>query len=49
MGAPLRIPLPANLKAGEKVKLEVFYSTTKDCTAVQWLDKEYVLDLKFSG
>ena len=42
MGAPLHVLLPINRKAGDKVRVQVFYSTTSDCTAVQWLDKEYV-------
>ena len=40
MGKPLRIPLPANRKVGDQLRVQIFYSTTKDCTAVQWLGKE---------
>ncbi|KAI0757548.1 metalloprotease [Daedaleopsis nitida] len=40
MGKPLHIPLPVNRKVGDQLRVQIFYSTTKDCTAVQWLDKE---------
>ena len=42
MGSPLHILLPPALKVGDKIRVQIFYSTTKDCTAVQWLDKESV-------
>ena len=42
MGSPLHILLPPSLKVGDKIRVQIFYSTTKDCTAVQWLDKESV-------
>ena len=41
MGTPLTIPLPVSRKVGDEVRVQIFYSTTKDCTAVQWLEKEY--------
>ncbi|KAH9939046.1 metalloprotease [Epithele typhae] len=40
MGAPLSIRLPINRQAGDKVHLTVHYSTTHECAAVQWLDKQ---------
>ena len=42
MGRPLRIYIPTSRKVGEKIRVQIFYSTTEKCTAVQWLDKEYV-------
>jgi leukotriene-A4 hydrolase len=43
MGSALHIPLPAGLKSGTAISVAVFYKTTKDCTALQWLEKEYGL------
>lgn len=40
MGSALQIPLPATLQEGAKIKVVVFYKTTKDCMALQWLEKE---------
>ncbi|RPD70849.1 leukotriene A4 hydrolase N-terminal domain-containing protein, partial [Lentinus tigrinus ALCF2SS1-7] len=40
MGSPLRILLPPSRKVGDQLRVQIFYSTTKDCTAVQWLGKE---------
>ncbi|KAH9920341.1 uncharacterized protein B0H18DRAFT_1025042 [Fomitopsis serialis] len=40
MGAALHVPLPSGLKVGNTVKSTIHYSTTKDCMALQWLDKE---------
>ncbi|RDX51566.1 zincin [Lentinus brumalis] len=40
MGSPLRILLPPSRKVGDQIRVQIFYSTTKDCTAVQWLGKE---------
>ncbi|KZT68834.1 hypothetical protein DAEQUDRAFT_745556 [Daedalea quercina L-15889] len=40
MGAALHVPLPSGLKVGQKVKTTIDYKTTKDCMALQWLDKE---------
>lgn len=46
MGSALHVPLPAGLRVGATVKVKVSYATTEACTALQWLDKEYVwLDL----
>jgi len=40
MGSALHIPLPSGLKLGTSVTVKVTYKTTKDCTALQWLEKE---------
>ncbi|KAI0063061.1 zincin [Artomyces pyxidatus] len=40
MGSALHIPLPSGVKAGSNISVVVFYKTTKDSTALQWLDKE---------
>lgn len=40
MGSALRIPLPTGLRSGVFVTVKVTYKTTKDCTALQWLEKE---------
>ncbi|KAI0324458.1 hypothetical protein GY45DRAFT_1331548 [Cubamyces sp. BRFM 1775] len=40
MGAPLKVVLPANHAVGDKIRVQIFYSTTMACTALQWLDKE---------
>jgi len=42
MGSALHIPLPSDLKYGASISVKVTYKTTKDCTALQWLEKEYV-------
>lgn len=42
MGSALRIGLPLSLKQGSKVSVTVHYRTTKDCVALQWLEKECV-------
>lgn len=42
MGSALRIPLSVSPKANSQVKATVYYNTTEGCTALQWLDKEYV-------
>ncbi|TBU30770.1 metalloprotease [Dichomitus squalens] len=47
MGTPLIIPLPAGLKVGDQVHVQIFYSTTKECPALQWLDKEQTQGKKF--
>lgn len=43
MGSALHIPLPTALAVGSKVKVTIRYKTTDGCTAIQWLEKEYVL------
>ncbi|PCH33157.1 hypothetical protein WOLCODRAFT_147267 [Wolfiporia cocos MD-104 SS10] len=40
MGSALHVSLPAGLKAGSQVKVAVYYATTKECIALQWLEKE---------
>ncbi|RPD59495.1 zincin [Lentinus tigrinus ALCF2SS1-6] len=40
MGSPLRILLPPSRKVGDQIRVQIFYSTTKDRPAVQWLGKE---------
>lgn len=42
MGSALHIPLPSGLKYGSSISVKVTYKTTKDCTALQWLEKEYL-------
>ncbi|KAI0685548.1 hypothetical protein BC835DRAFT_1289940 [Cytidiella melzeri] len=40
MGSALHIPLAVVPREGSKVKVKVYYKTTKQCTALQWLEKE---------
>ncbi|CAK5268784.1 unnamed protein product [Mycena citricolor] len=40
MGSALHIPLPSNLEAGQSISVGIRYKTTKDCVALQWLEKE---------
>jgi leukotriene-A4 hydrolase len=40
MGSALHIPLIPGTKAGSTAKVTIFYKTTKDSTALQWLAKE---------
>ncbi|KAF8639401.1 hypothetical protein AX17_001526 [Amanita inopinata Kibby_2008] len=40
MGSALHIPLPVGLKTGTTVNVKIQYNTTRDSTALQWLDKE---------
>ncbi|KAH7921995.1 hypothetical protein BV22DRAFT_1121755 [Leucogyrophana mollusca] len=40
MGSALHIPFGQTLDAGATVTVKISYKTTKDCTALQWLDKE---------
>ncbi|TBU46292.1 metalloprotease [Dichomitus squalens] len=47
MGTPLIIPVPSGLKVGDQVHVQIFYSTTKECPALQWLDKEQTQGKKF--
>ncbi|PBK87275.1 hypothetical protein ARMGADRAFT_972092 [Armillaria gallica] len=47
MGSALHVPLGNGLKAGSTVKVSVLYKTTKDCTALQWLDKEQTKGKQF--
>ena len=48
MGSALHIPLPKNLKTGSSVFTKITYKTTAECTALQWLDKEHVINLILS-
>ena len=48
MGSALHIPLPKNLKTGSSVITKITYKTTAECTALQWLDKEHVINLILS-
>lgn len=41
MGSALHVPLPSGLQSEAKISVKIEYETTKDCTALQWLDKEY--------
>lgn len=41
MGSALHVPLLQGTKAGYTTKVTIFYKTTKDSTALQWLAKEY--------
>ncbi|KAL1952401.1 hypothetical protein VTO73DRAFT_1550 [Trametes versicolor] len=47
MGAPLKVLLPSNRAVGDKTRVQIFYSTTKDCDALQWLEKEQTQGKKF--
>lgn len=40
MGSALHIDLPSKVAPGQYVDVKIIYQTTKDCTALQWLDKE---------
>ena len=40
MGSALHVVLPNSPAEGQRFKVTVHYSTTKDCTALQWLAKE---------
>lgn len=40
MGSALTVALPEGLKSGSSVEIKILYSTTKACTALQWLTKE---------
>ncbi|KEP52053.1 leukotriene-A4 hydrolase [Rhizoctonia solani 123E] len=47
MGSALVIPLPSALQKGDQVVLQINYSTTTQCTAIGWLDKEQTAGKKF--
>jgi len=40
MGSALHVPLAPGSRAGSPTKVAIFYKTTKDSTALQWLAKE---------
>ncbi|EIW81415.1 leukotriene-A4 hydrolase [Coniophora puteana RWD-64-598 SS2] len=46
MGSALHIPLSVPA-VGSVVEVKIAYSTTKDCTALQWLEKEQTQGKKF--
>ena len=43
MGSALHIKVPSVPAPGSHVKATIYYKTTADCTALQWLAKECVL------
>ncbi|KAJ7223250.1 peptidase family M1-domain-containing protein [Mycena pura] len=47
MGSALHVSLPNGLQAEATVDVTVFYKTTKDCTALQWLEKEQTQGKQF--
>ncbi|KAF7367549.1 Leukotriene A-4 hydrolase [Mycena sanguinolenta] len=47
MGSALHVSLPKGLKSKTSVDVTVFYATTKDCAALQWLDKEQTQGKQF--
>ncbi|KAJ7171572.1 peptidase family M1-domain-containing protein [Mycena crocata] len=47
MGSALHVSLPKGLKSGTSVGVTMFYKTTKDCTALQWLEKEQTQGKRF--
>ncbi|KAF8293673.1 leukotriene A4 hydrolase N-terminal domain-containing protein [Clavulina sp. PMI_390] len=47
LGSPLSVPLPAGLQKGESIRVEIEYSTTKEGTAIGWLEKEQTAGKKF--
>ncbi|KAJ6469011.1 peptidase family M1-domain-containing protein [Mycena vitilis] len=40
MGSALHVSLPKGLQSGTTIDVTLFYKTTKECTALQWLEKE---------
>ncbi|KAI0932947.1 hypothetical protein AcW1_000087 [Taiwanofungus camphoratus] len=40
MGSALRVPFQFSARAGALVNVTVYYKTTEDCMALQWLEKE---------
>lgn len=49
MGSALHVSLPSGLKSGQHIKVKITYKTTKDCTALQWLDKGYATSVQLRG
>ncbi|KAJ7020251.1 peptidase family M1-domain-containing protein [Mycena alexandri] len=47
MGSALHVSLPKGLRSGTSIDVTVFYKTTKDCTALQWLEKEQTQGKQF--
>ncbi|KAH9487215.1 Leukotriene A-4 hydrolase [Psilocybe cubensis] len=46
-GSALHVVLPGGLQEEAKVTIKVYYRTTQDCTALQWLDKDQTQGKKF--
>lgn len=44
VGSKLEVPLPSGLKKGQTVQVKIDYSTTSECTALGWLEKEQTSD-----
>jgi hypothetical protein len=44
MGSALHIALPSKLRKESSVNVKILYKTSKNCTALQWLEKECVVD-----
>ncbi|KAI0641084.1 peptidase family M1-domain-containing protein [Trametes meyenii] len=40
MGTPVKVLLPSHRKTGDKTRVTIYYSTTPDVPALQWLGKE---------
>ncbi|KAJ7269987.1 hypothetical protein B0H12DRAFT_1200389 [Mycena haematopus] len=47
MGSALHVSLPKGLKSKTSIDVTVFYKTTKDSAALQWLDKEQTQGKQF--
>lgn len=47
MGSALVIPLSSTLNKGAKIAVRIAYSTTRECTAIGWLEKEQTAGGKF--
>ncbi|KAJ7430438.1 hypothetical protein B0H11DRAFT_2263388 [Mycena galericulata] len=47
MGSALHVSLPKGVRSGTSIDVTVFYKTTKECTALQWLDKEQTQGKRF--
>ncbi|KAG5651841.1 hypothetical protein H0H81_007217 [Sphagnurus paluster] len=47
MGSALHVTLPSGLKLGQYIDVTIEYKTTKDCAALQWLDKAQTQGKKF--
>ncbi|KAJ7221960.1 Metalloprotease [Mycena haematopus] len=47
MGSALHVSLPKGLKSKTSIDVAIFYKTTKDSAALQWLDKEQTQGKQF--
>ncbi|KAJ7430441.1 peptidase family M1-domain-containing protein [Mycena galericulata] len=47
MGSALHVSLPKGVQSGTSIDVTVFYKTTKECTALQWLDKAQTQGKRF--